>query len=609
MAAALAHRGPDGRGMWLDEPHTTGLASTRLAIIDIERGKQPMTSSDGRWVLVFNGEIYNHEELRQQLEDRGHSFRTRCDTEVLLHSLLEWGTSCLPNLRGMFGFAFYDTEERRLLIARDRTGIKPLYYHQGSDGFFFASELKAILLNRQVPRRLDYAALADYMVLGYPVPPRTMFADCAELPPGSWLELDARGEMRIERFWGWTRSGAPQQKFSPEELRAVLLEAVREHLQADVPLGAFLSGGIDSSLLAALIVRGLRQPLKTFNVKFAEKRYDESPYARAVAAHLGTEHHEITIADGDFDRALVERVLDQFDQPFADSSAIPTYLLSRAIREHVKVVIGGDGGDEMFGGYPRFRYAELARRVGRAPAWVLAAAKASLPAVAYAAPGRARQARRFLRAANNRDGGRLVALSAYTYPEEFGAIFLPEVLPAVTAADVGFNRDAWDDPGGDEFIDATIWTVLPGDYLRKIDVASSAHGLEVRVPFLANQVLDYAARMPSTAKYSWNHSKVALRALAAQWLPSSVAAKPKWGFGIPLDTYLGAAGRGQLRELLASGSARIRRLLRMDYVDTLAERFMERDWDPAQMSRLALYQRVYSLWSLERWLHQWGVAI
>jgi asparagine synthase (glutamine-hydrolysing) len=609
MAGAIAHRGPDGTGMWVSPFGTTGLANTRLAIIDLEFGVQPMWSPDGRHVIVFNGEIYNYQELRDELSSRGHRFQTLSDTEVLLHAFLEWRSDCLLKLRGMFAFAVFDTVGNKLFLARDRTGIKPLYYHRGPRGFFFASEIKSILVCSEIPRRLNYEALADFAVLGYPLLPSTLFADCAELAPGCWMELDTRGS-REARYWKWQRRESLNGGFSLERLEGELIESLREHLRADVPLAAFLSGGIDSSLLSSLITRRLKRDLKTFTVKFDEREYDESAYARAVAEHLGTEHHEIKIGSGEFDMATIEKVLDQFDQPFADSSAIPTYLLSRAIRQHVKVVIGGDGGDEMFGGYPRFRYAEAARRLGRVPRWVVQAAESSLDTFQRAVPNHVRRARRFLRALKNRNGDRLITFSAYNSPDELEKMLSPGALRQIESYQVAFaNDDGWQDPGGSEFVDATIQAVLPGDYLRKIDVMSSAHGLEVRVPFLGNQILEMAAEMPNEAKYSWTQNKIALRTLAAHTLPRNIVKKPKWGFGIPLDSYLGALGRREVDEILGSPTARVRQIVRSEYVDNLLHRFIEQKWDRARISRLSIYQRVYSLWSLERWMSKWQVAL
>lgn len=352
---------------WISPDRTAGLGHTRLAIIDLKTGQQPMAVLCGRFVGAFNGEIYNFRELRSELEELGHNFYTKSDTEVLLVAFGQWGEHCLHRLDGMFAFAIYDTVDRKLFLARDRVGIKPLYYHRGIEGLVFGSELKAVLAWPHVPRRSHLPALADDLVLGYPVPPATCFQDCFELEPGTLLEISTRG-LRKQRYWTWIREESDwNESRALELLEQELTEAVQEQQVADVPVGAFLSGGIDSSLLVALLARSKATQLKTFTVKFAEEDYDESACARVVARHVGSEHHELLVEKTKDGLALVGKVLDQFDQPFGDSSAIPTYLLSREIRRHVKVAMGGDGGDEMFGGYNRFLYADAARLLNKVP--------------------------------------------------------------------------------------------------------------------------------------------------------------------------------------------------------------------------------------------------
>jgi len=607
MTDALQHRGPDGQATWLHEAAGVGLGHTRLAIIDLAGGAQPMPSGDGRFVITFNGEIYNFQAVRQELEGLGHTFRTRSDTEVLLEAYRRWGRACLERLHGMFAFALYDSVERRLFLARDRTGIKPLYYACLAGGFYFGSELKAILAAPNIPRRLNYRALADFLVLSYPLLPETFFAGIQELEPGTWMEVSNEGT-RTGRFWAWQRE--PKIQEAGEALRSAeqaITQSLREHLIADVPIGAFLSGGIDSSLLVALLVKALGQQIETFNVRFTEAEYDESPYARKVAECLGTQHHEIVLETAEADIGLVDDVLRQFDQPFGDSSAIPTYLICRKIRQSMKVAIAGDGGDEMFGGYPRFRHAETARQLGRLPGWCLQAARSAAGGIAPFAPDLARQAHRMLRAASAHDEERLMVLSCYEFPDNLGEIFLPAVMERIGSYVPAFLRDGAPacDAGGGEFIDATVRYVLPGDYLRKVDVMSSAHGLEVRVPLLGEAVLDCAARIPERFKYSRQGNKLLLRALAARYLPDEIAAKPKAGFGIPLDTWLGAQGRKEIQATLIAPNAHIRELVRPDYVQMLTSGFATQEWGRAQLSRYNLYQHIYMLWSLERWLAQW----
>lgn len=606
---SLAHRGPDGLGTWLEPSGIVGLGHTRLAIIDIESGQQPMHSPDGQFIIVFNGEIYNYRELRSELKRLGHVFLTNSDTEVLLNSYRQWREESLTRLNGMFAFAVFDVEEQSLFMARDRTGIKPLYYYRGPNGLVFGSELKALFAWPQVPRRVDFQAVADFLMLGYPLLPSTCFKDCRELEPGSFLEASEKG-IRQGRYWCWSRS---KQKWNGletvESVERELMLAVREHMVSDVPVGAFLSGGIDSSLLVAMLAKIGGPKIQTFNVKFGEAAYDESAYARAVAAHVGTEHHELVAGKCDDDLATIEKVLDQFDQPFGDSSAIPTYLICQKIRKHVKVVIGGDGGDEMFGGYPRFAHADAICLLGHAPSWLLRLSESTLRLSIFTRDTR-RQGGRLLRAAQESGHQRLETLCSILPATELWQAIQPEVADRLGNYRPSFpHGNVHRPPGGTELMDVTIQMALPGDYLRKVDVMSSAHGLEVRLPMLANRVLEFSAKLPKKQKYSWSANKILLRQLARKYLPIRIATKRKQGFGIPLDSWLGVKGRATLSSALLSRSARLRDLIRPNYIEGLMSRFESENWDRSQLSRYSLYQRAYSLWSLERWLARWRPAL
>ncbi|MEI6128050.1 MAG: asparagine synthase (glutamine-hydrolyzing), partial [Pseudomonadota bacterium] len=503
MTASLNHRGPDGTGTWLGLNGTVGLGQTRLAIIDLESGKQPMFSADGRYVIVFNGEIYNFQQLRNELRQKGQPFQTNSDTEVIMEAFRVWGKDCLKRFHGMFAFAVFDIITQQLFLARDQVGIKPVYYAHTADGFFFGSELKAILTVPNFPRRLNHKAVADFFVLGYPLMPHTFFGDICELEPGTWIHVAPSGTTR-GRNWAWKRQETDWNEAEAlDRAEEALLQSLRDHLVSDVPVGAFLSGGIDSSLLVALLSVRLGIKLDTFTVKLGETTYDESPYAKAVASYLGTHHHEIVINKDGVDFALVERILDQFDQPFGDSSAIPTYLISREIRQHVKVAIGGDGGDEMFGGYPRFRNADVAQFIGYMPGWLLKAGYRGLQfSLGSAFPEIVRQAGRAFRGAYTQGGERLLAMSCYVYPDQLSEVLHPDLLDVLDGYRPSFSvpESAGNSFGGRELIDATIAYALPGDYLRKVDVMSGAHGLEVRVPFLGAQVLDYASQLPHSLR-------------------------------------------------------------------------------------------------------------
>jgi asparagine synthase (glutamine-hydrolysing) len=607
MTASLCHRGPDGMGTWLSPEMDVGLGHTRLAIIDIEGGHQPIRSLDGRFVIVFNGELYNFRSLRKELEGLGHHFRTSSDTEVLLEAYIRWGPACLQRFRGMFALAIYDTQEREVFLARDRTGIKPLYYHCGPTGFLFGSEIKAVLRVPGVPRRLDYQALADFLVLGYPLAPKTMFLDLCELEPGTALRVSGRG-IEKQRFWSWRPlPGSMGESEALEQTEAALTESLREHLVSDVPIGILLSGGIDSSLLVAILARVLREAMETFTVSFPEAAYDESPDAEAVASSLGVRHRKIVLDSRLADISLIQNILVQFDQPFADSSAIPTYFICKEIRRSAKVALGGDGGDEMFGGYRRFADADTAKLVGALPSPFLKLSGSMLAGIGGIAPHISRMGKRFIRSAASRDEGRFLALSCYTFPDDLPEMIEPAVIKTIGnyVPSMSLNGHGTSNPGGKEFVDSTVRYALPGDYLRKVDVMSSAHGLEVRVPFLGEHVLECAAKIPVHLKYSRKKNKIILRKLAEKYLPRTIVEKPKAGFGIPLDSWLGRNGREEVRSLLNSRNAGIRDVIRPEYSDLLLSGFVDQTWDASRRSRFNTYQQVYMLWGLEQWLARW----
>jgi asparagine synthase (glutamine-hydrolysing) len=612
MTASIAHRGPDGHGMWLSADGSTGLGNTRLAIIDVEGGKQPIRSCDDQLVIVFNGELYNFRSLRLELQQLGHHLFTKSDTEIVLMAYRQWGHACLERFRGMFAVAIYDSAKQELFLARDRTGIKPLYYYYSSgSGFYFGSELKAILCARDVPRRVNYEAIADLFTLGYPVLPKTAFGDIYELEPGTWMTVSSRG-LKKERYWQWRRTPADRKECDiVEASSAAIVHSLQEHLISDVPVGAFLSGGIDSSLLTALTVKELGQRLQVFTVSFTESEYDESADARVVCECLGLPNTQIVLGSSCADLSLVDDVLLQFDQPFGDSSAIPTYLICRETRKSVKVVIGGDGGDEMFGGYRRFWYADLARHLGHVPRILLRFCSQLLNELRPVAPGMCRKWRKLLRAATVGDYRRLLCLSSYLPME-----VLQDVLQPATTREIGdyvpelfASGEVVNDPGGEEFTDATVRVALPGDYLRKVDMMSSAHGLEVRVPFLGEEVLTVSAKMPQGVKYSFRHNKTILRKLAARYLPQSIVHKPKRGFSIPFDSWLGKNGREELRACLESPAARIAELVRRPYLTNLLAGFVRQTPNLATASRENTYQQVYFMKALEVWLARWRPSL
>ncbi len=610
MTSLLSHRGPDGSNAWLSADRQAAFGHARLSVIDLAGGGQPMVSADGHLVITFNGEIYNYKRLRAELARLNYNFQTNSDTEVILSAYAAWGESCLARFDGMFAFAIFDIAKGRLFIARDRVGIKPLYYSAKGPFFLFASEPKGVLAAGTTPV-LNYHKLVDFFVYGYPLLSETFFDGINELPPGTWLAVEKGGAISRGRYWQWRRETV-QDSCSAilEKTKRALLTSLEDHLVSDVPVAAFMSGGIDSTLLVALMVRELGVSPDTFNMKFHEASYDESRDARTVASTLGVRHHEIEISKFDLD--LVHSVIDQFDQPFGDSSAIPTYLLSRAVRQEFKVVISGDAGDEMFGGYPRFRHVQTAKRIGATPAPVLDLLSALSESTRRLLPERFRQSQRLLRASRARGVTRLRNISCYNSLEEVQKILKPETWEKVSSylPERAYSSDMVGASGTTDLMDMTIALTLPGDYLRKVDFMSAANGLEVRVPYLGNQVLDCSSKIPVSHHFSNRENKVLLRSLARKYLPRSILERPKTGFGVPLDSWMGQDVRAEIRDMLTNrNSSRIFALLRPEWIIATMDAFVSGRWDKARWSRFMVYQHAYFLWTLERWLMKWNPAL
>ena len=542
MTATLRHRGPDDEGSYVDE--VCGLGFRRLSIVDLEGGNQPLASEDGRLQLILNGEIYNHEELRGELERRGHHLATRSDAEVVVHLYEEVGPRCVERLNGMFALALWDARERTLFLARDRLGKKPLYYAEIDGGLLFGSEPKALLAHPRCPRELDHEALGRYLAVEYVPAPHSIFAGVRKLPPAHILVWRA-GSTKVERYWSLRFD--PDETRSDEEwsleLRERLRESVRLRLMADVPLGAFLSGGIDSSSVVSLMSELAPGRVETFSIGFEDRSFDESTEARRVAEYFGTEHHEETFTP----QALLDvlpDVVDWLDEPFADPSILPTHLLSRFTRQSVTVALGGDGSDELLAGYPTFPADRLARlyRVPRA-----LHQRIVLPLAERLPPSGEDfslefKLKRFLRGMSAPEEAR--------HPAWLGS-FGPEAQRALLRNPVGDPFGGLRGPaaGGDRLaglIELYATTYLPDDILTKVDRASMACSLEVRAPFLDYTLVEFLGRVPSRLKLRRLETKVLLKRAMAGRLPEGIAERRKKGFGIPLARWL----RGPLRERL-----------------------------------------------------------
>ncbi len=603
MNDRLAHRGPDDEGFFLQG--SAALAMRRLKIIDLVTGHQPMTGEDRRVWVVFNGEIYNYREVTAALEARGHVFATRSDTEVLVHAWEERGLDMLGDLEGMFAFALWDESTRTLVLARDRLGIKPLYYAILPDQIIFASELKAMVEHPAVDRALDVTALSRYLAHEYVPAPHAILRSVRKLPAGHWLTY-AEGRVKVEPYWdlAFRRHGTVSEPDAVASLRATLDVAVRQHLISDVPLGMFLSGGIDSSAVAAFAVRHTRGRLRTFSIGFEDRSFDESAHARRVAAALGTDHHEAILEPGTA-VDLVAGLANLLDEPLGDASLIPTYLLARFTRRSVTVALSGDGGDELFAGYPTYQAHRLACVYARCPRWIrrrlVRPVVEALP-VSLSNFSLDFKLKRFVDGADLGDVERhAVWLSSFT-PAEQRELLTRETLERLDAPP---SYDAFHEivahaasaQGLERMLYLDVKGYLGEGVLTKVDRASMACSLEVRVPLLDRRVVELAADLPMDLKLRGLRTKYALKRALRGMLPPDILERSKKGFGIPVGRWL----RRELRELArdACASSAIRRggLFDPDVVERL--------FDEHEAGRRDHRKKLYTLLAFQLWAQRY----
>ena len=565
MSATLAHRGPDDSGTWYDGAAAVGLAFRRLAIIDLSpEGHQPMHSASGRYTIVFNGEIYNFEELRSELG--GGTWRGRSDTEVMLAAIERWGLNpALQRFVGMFAFALWDSHEHRLCLVRDRLGIKPLYYGRAGGNFVFASELKAIRSFPGFDGVIDRDTLAAYIRCAYVPAPYSIYRGIHQVPPGSVVTLHSGADaVSVSSFWS-LEEAARTGKASPaegsdaelmEQLHQKLRDAIRLRMIADVPLGAFLSGGIDSSLVVALMQAQSSRPVKTFTIGFAEESHNEAAYARTVAEHLGTDHTEFVLSAQDV-LNVVPLLPSMYDEPFADSSQIPTHLVAKMARRHVTAALSGDGGDELFCGYSRYSFAHSLQRVlARVPQPIANAGAKLIRSVSPASIDRCLEllpARGILKNSPGQKFHRMASHLANPNAAEIYLSFISmwadpsAVVPGSQEHDAvlaAIHRFGWLSDIRDMAMLSDAATYLPDDLLTKLDRASMAVSLEARVPILDHRVVEFALRLPLRLKTRDRQTKWALRQILYRYVPPQIVERPKMGFSVPMDSWL----RGPLRE-------------------------------------------------------------
>jgi asparagine synthase (glutamine-hydrolysing) len=590
MLSVIEHRGPDGAGHYIEPGVAIGMR--RLAVIDLATGRQPIANEDGSIWIVFNGEIYNYRELRGLLLARGHKLRTRTDTETIAHLYEDEGERCVERLRGMFAFAIWDRRERRLFLARDRVGKKPLHYALAGQTLVFGSEIKSLLQHPGVKREINLQAISDFLSFGYVPDPATAFAGVSKLPPGHTLTFKD-GLISVRRYWDFDYSGdlevgadlsvcpgsgldggagadtqvcpytdlqsargarcLPEEDYV-EQLRDLIAESVRVRLESDVPLGAFLSGGIDSSVVVAMMVREMK--VKTFSIGFSDADFDELRYARIAARHFGADHHEFVVTP-DICR-LVEEIVWHHDEPFADVSSVPTYVVSKMAREHVTVALSGDGGDEVFGGYERYIVDLRRRRYERVPAFlrrVLLRASRALPQGAYG--------KRFLRNIALEPAARYVDSVTYFDREAQLNLFSEDARRALAGYDPAerFER-IFATPASRSRLGRLLYldskTYLPGDILVKVDRMSMANSLETRAPLLDHRLIEFAQTIPASFKLRGLETKYILKRAAEGLIPDEIINRPKQGFDAPIRRWFNHELREMLDDTLNDRRARER---------------------------------------------------
>lgn len=599
MCSVIEHRGPDSRGLHVNRG--VGLGIQRLRVIDLETGDQPIFNEDRTVVVVLNGEIYNYRELREELVGRGHRFSTHSDTEVIVHLYEEHGADCVQHLRGMFAFALWDEGKGRLLLARDRVGKKPLFYFERGGELWFGSEAKAILQDPEVPREPDFAAIDAFLHYQYVPHPLSAFAGIRKLPPAHTLIWE-QGRSTTRRYWRLSYrsvSPLPTVEEAHEQVREHLLEATRLRLRSDVPLGAFLSGGVDSSAVVAAMAMQSTQAVKTFSIGFDVASYDETAYAREVAELFATDHQELRVHPEAME--VLPRLVWHYGEPFADHSAIPSFYLAELTRQHVTVALNGDGGDESFAGYRRYVGASVAARLAEYPR----PARGALTTVARIlgegpSPDSFRTRLSRLAHATQLDlADRYAMWMAIFNERERTELYTPEFAERIDmTATSAFLRDRFDrsdaTDGVNELLDVDVQTYLPGDLLVKMDIATMAHSLEVRSPFLDHKLMEFAAALPGSWKISGKMTKKLLKDALRPWLPDHLLDRPKLGFGVPIAEWLAGPLSQLPRDVLLDERARARGFFRESAVEKLIDEHVLGDHDNSS--------KLWALIQLELWL-------
>jgi asparagine synthase (glutamine-hydrolysing) len=573
MCRVIKHRGPDDQGMFVKNRAAIGMR--RLSIIDLAGGHQPIFNEDGTIAIVFNGEIYNFQELKKELESRGHRFQTNSDTETIVHAYEEFGEDCPNHLRGMFAFAIWDEKEEKLFVARDRVGKKPLYFTRTKSGaLLFGSELKSLLLHPEFEREINNEALDAYLTFGYVPDPLCIFRNVEKLAPGHFL-IFQNDKTITKQYWDFRYEISETRKEEDylDELRSLIDEAVRVRLISEVPLGAFLSGGVDSSAVVGYMARNMNQPVKTFSIGFDEDSYDELKYARIAAKHFGTDHHEFIVTPDIVE--IVDELVWHFDEPFADSSALPTYMVSKLARDYVTVILSGDGGDELFAGYTRYVVDKKRSSMARLPRFVreglMKPLSERLPHGAFG--------RNYLRNVSLAPVDRYIdSISHFTqlnkrilYTKDFRAKLGNNRFSAGHKLFRSYAEKIDTGDAVDKLLYLDSKTYLPGDILTKVDRMSMAVSLEARTPLLDHKLIEFVTRIPSSSKLKGLETKHIFKRAVRSLVPDEILDRPKQGFGVPIQEWINRQLREQIHETLMSQKVRERGIVEPDYIALLLE--------------------------------------
>jgi len=583
MTDRLVHRGPDRDGYYRDS--CTSLGFRRLSIIDLNTGDQPLHNEDGSLWIVFNGEIYNFMDLRIQLEKQGHVFQTKTDTEVILHAFEQYGPQCVDYLRGMFAFAVWDTRKRSLFLARDRVGKKPLYYYPGTNAFIFGSELKALIQYPGIPRCVDPQAIDEYLTWKYIPAPRTIFEGVFKLPPAHWMSVNwETHDIQIQRYW--IPEYTPKLTLSLDEvqtgLREQLTEAVRLRLVSDVPLGALLSGGVDSTIVVGLMSSLMDKPVKTFSIGFEESSHNELPYARLVARRFGSDHHEFVVRPDVAN--ILPKISYYLDEPMADSSALPTYYVAEMARQHVTVVLNGDGGDETFAGYGSYaavmayrQYAALPKVVRQS--MIESALRLFPDNLGFNHPlERARRLSTFSDLSLEQQFGRWTSLAS---PEVRQALYKLEFKSLIKVTPTTYRTGPISDNLGplDWMLATDLINYLPGDLLVKMDRMTMANSLEARSPFLDQQIVEFSARLPEKMKRKGNIGKWLLKNTFSDLIPPEIIRRPKKGFAVPVNEWFRIDLKDMMADALDSLSSPLNTWFNQSNLQMIFTRHLDKDGD------------------------------